>query len=72
MRPALAGQVLGVGALGVQGVRGGDRPGQVDAVQQRGEQGDLVGFRFDVDLPQDHAAGVVKRGPADAGPDHRR
>ena len=59
MRAALPGQVLGVGALGVHRVCGDHRPGQVDAVQQRREHRDLVRLRLDIDLAQDHAAGVV-------------
>jgi hypothetical protein len=34
VRAALAGQVLGMSALRVQGIGGDDRPGQVDAVKQ--------------------------------------
>ena len=62
MRAALGGQVLGVAALGVHRVRGDHRPGQVDAIQQRREHGDLVRLRLDIDLPEDHAAGVLERG----------
>jgi hypothetical protein len=46
----------------VQGIRGDHRPGQVDAVQQRGEHGDLVGLGLDADLPQNHAVPVIERG----------
>ena len=62
VRAALGDQVLGVGALGVHGVRGDHRPGQVDAVQQGGEHRDLVRFGLDVDLSQDHAVSVIERG----------
>jgi hypothetical protein len=39
---AASGQVGGVLALGMQGIGGDDRAGDVDAVQQRGEHGDFV------------------------------
>ena len=54
VRAAPAGQVPGVGALGVQGVRGDHRPGQADTVQQDGEHRDLIRLRRNIDLPQDH------------------
>lgn len=44
-------------------VRGDHRPGQIlraDAVQQRGEHGDLVGLGLHVDLPQHHPVRVVE------------
>ena len=62
VRAALAGQVLGMGALGVQCVRGDDRSGQVDEVQHGGEHGDLVRLGLDIDLAQDHAVPVIQRG----------
>jgi hypothetical protein len=62
VRAAPASQVFGVGALGMQGVGGDHGPGQVDAVQQGGEHRDLVRLGLDVDLPQDHAVPVIKRG----------
>jgi hypothetical protein len=40
---AAPGQVGGVLTLGVQSIGGDDRTGDVQAVQQLGEQGDLVG-----------------------------
>jgi hypothetical protein len=49
-----------MGALGVHGIGGDDRPGNVYAVQQRGEHGDLVRLRGHVSLSQDRAAGVVE------------
>jgi len=53
---------------------GDHRPGQVDAVQQRREQGDSFVLVWDIDLPQDHAAGVDPAGqqmpPRLAGHDH--
>jgi hypothetical protein len=55
-------QPVGVLTLGVHGVGGQDPPGQVQALQQRLEPGDLVGLGVDVDLGQDAAAGVVHRG----------
>ena len=58
---AAPGQVGGVAALGVQRVRGDDRPADGDAVQQRGEQGDLVGLGVHVSLAQHHTVGVVQR-----------
>jgi hypothetical protein len=50
-------QVSGVVTLAVQGVGGHDQPGRVDAgggqlIDQRGEQGDLVRFRADLDLAE--------------------
>ena len=78
VRAAPAGQVPGVGALGVQGVRGDHRPGQADTVQQDGEHRDLIRLRRNIDLPQDHAADVIEGGqqmpgrlPACAGPAQR-
>ena len=62
VRAALAGQVLSMGALGVQGIGGDDRPGQVNAVQQRGEHRDLVRLGPDIDLAQDHAVSVIEGG----------
>ena len=50
-------QVGGVVTLAVEGVGGDDQPGRVDAgggqlVDQRGEHGDLVGLRADLDLAE--------------------
>jgi hypothetical protein len=56
------GQVFGVGALGVQGVSGDDRIGDVQPVQQRGEHRDLVGLGVHVHLPQHHTVGMVEGG----------
>ena len=70
MRAALGHQVAGVLALGVHRIRGDDRPGQLDPVQQYGQHRDLVGLGLDIDLPQDHAVRVIERGqqvPAWAG-----
>jgi hypothetical protein len=55
-------QVGGVAALGVQRVRGDDRTVDLDAVQQRGEQGDFVGLGAHLDLAEHHAMGVIERG----------
>ena len=55
-------QVSGVGMLGVQRVGGDDRPGDLDTVHQRGEQGDFVGLGSYLDLAQHHAAGMVQGG----------
>jgi hypothetical protein len=57
---ALAG-VGTVSVLGMQRVGGDDRAGQIDAVQQRPEGGDLVALVGDLALGQD-VAGVVHRG----------
>jgi hypothetical protein len=62
VRAALGDQVLGVSALGVQGIGSHDRPGQVDAVQQRSEQQDLVCLGLDVGLSQDEAVPVIECG----------
>jgi hypothetical protein len=62
MCAALAGQVLGVAVLGVQGIGGDHRSGQVDGVQQRGEHRDLVRLGLDIGLPQDHALRVIEGG----------
>jgi len=62
LRAALGDQVLGVGALGVQRVRGDHRSGQVDAVQQGREHLDLVRLGLDVGLSQDHAVLVIEGG----------
>jgi hypothetical protein len=50
-----------VGVLGVQGVGGDDRAGQVDGVQQGLEGGDLVAFVGDLALGED-VTGVVHCG----------
>jgi hypothetical protein len=55
-------QPLGVLPLGVQRVGGDHGAGQVQAVQQRPEPGDLVGGVVHVGLGQDGMAGVVHRG----------
>ncbi len=55
-------QVGCVAVLGVQSVRGDDRIGDLDLVQQRGEQGDFVGLGVHPDLAQHHAMGVIERG----------
>lgn len=49
-------------ALGVQGIGGDHRPGQVDAVQQGSEHRDLIRLGLDIDLSQDHAVTVIERG----------
>jgi hypothetical protein len=54
-------QPVGVLTLGVHGVGGDDPSGQVQAVQQRPEPGDLIGLGVDVDLSQDGTAGVLHR-----------
>jgi hypothetical protein len=46
--------------LGVQRVGGDDRTGDLDAVQQGGEQGDLVGLDAHVHLAQHHAVTMVE------------
>jgi len=55
-------QPVGMLALGVHGVGGDDPAGQVQAVQQWPEPGDLVGLGVDVGLGQDRAGGVVHGG----------
>jgi len=52
-------QPVGVLALGMQGVGGDHGVGQVQAVQQWPELGDLVGLAIDPCLAQDAAAGVI-------------
>jgi hypothetical protein len=64
-------EVGAVSVLGVQRVSGEDRTGQVDAVQQGAEGGDLVALVGDLALGQ-VVAGVVHRGeqgdvPGDVG-----
>jgi hypothetical protein len=60
---AAAEEVVGMFALGVHGVAGHDRPGQVgDAVEHGLEAGDLVGLVTDVHLGLDQAGGVVQGG----------
>jgi len=61
MRPPAV-QIVGVPALGVHRVCRDDRSEQRNGVQQRGEHGDLVRFRFDVDLAEDDTVGVVESG----------
>ena len=62
MRAAPGDQVLRMGALSVHRVRSDHRAGQVDAVQQGGKHRDLVRFRLDVHLSQDHAMSVIQGG----------
>ena len=57
---AAAGQVGGVAALGVHGVRGDDRTGDVDAVQQHGEPGNLIRFDAHLHLAQDGAVSMIQ------------
>jgi hypothetical protein len=54
-------QPLGVLTLGVERIGGDDGVGEVQAVQQRPEPGDLVGGGLDIGLGEDGAAGVVHR-----------
>ena len=62
VRAAFAHEVVRVGALGVQRVRGDDRVGEVDAAGKGCEQRDLVRLDLHVDLPQDHPVGMVEGG----------
>jgi hypothetical protein len=62
VRLAPGDQVLGVGSLGVPGVSGDHRRGQVNTVQHGGEHRDLVGLGLDAGLAQDHAMSLIKRG----------
>src|ERR1035437_11137056 len=55
-------QVLGVGPLGVQGVGGDDRIGDVEAIQQRPKSVDLIGFKVHGALSQDDSADLVDGG----------
>jgi hypothetical protein len=55
-------QPVGVLTLGVHGVGGQHPAGQVQAVQERLEPGDLVGLGVHVALAEDRAGGVVHRG----------
>ena len=57
---AAPGQVGGMVTLGVQGIGGDDRAGDVNAVQQRGEQGDLIGLGAHLHLPQHHAVRMIE------------
>ena len=59
---AAPGQVGGVGALGVQRVGRDDRIGDVQAVQQGGEQGDLIGLSADLGLAQHYPVGMIEGG----------
>lgn len=54
----LAGQELGVLALGVQGIGGDHAPGQVQWLQQRGERGDLIGLAVHLCLGGHNGAGL--------------
>ncbi|GAA2967047.1 hypothetical protein GCM10010446_60940 [Streptomyces enissocaesilis] len=58
---AAASEAGAVGVLGVQGVGGDDSAGEVGAVQQRGEGGDLAALVGDLPLSED-VSGVVHRG----------
>ena len=55
-------QPVGVLTLGVHGVGGQHPAGQVQALQERLEPGDLVGLGVHVALAEDRAGGVVHRG----------
>jgi hypothetical protein len=59
---AAAGQAGGVAALGVHGVRGDDRAGDADAVQQHGEPGNLVRLGTRLHLARDGAVSMVEGG----------
>jgi hypothetical protein len=52
-------QVVGVPALGMQCVGGEQHVGQVDAVEQRSERGDLVGLPVDSEMKDEGGAAVV-------------
>jgi len=52
-------QELGVLALGMQGVRSDDAPGQVQWLQQRGELGDLVGLVIHADLGEHRTGSLI-------------
>lgn len=69
---ATADQVLGVLALGVQGVRRYDRAGQVKAVQQRREGLDFIGLSVHNPLPDNDVVGVIERGEQVRGTPLRR
>ena len=56
---AAPGQEGGVLALGVQSIGGDDRIGDVQAAQQRGEHGDLVGLGTHLHLAQHRAMSMV-------------
>jgi hypothetical protein len=58
---AAPGKVAGVLALGVQGLRGDDRVGDFQAVQQLSEHRDLIGLGPHLHLAQHHAPGLVER-----------
>ena len=58
---AAPGKVAGVLALGVQSVRGDDRAGDVQSVEQRGEHRDLAGLGAHLHLAQHHPTGLVER-----------
>ena len=57
---AAPGQVGGVVTLGMQGIGGDDRAGDVNAVQQRREQGNLIGLGAHLHLAQHHAVRMVE------------
>lgn len=57
---AAPGQIVGVGALGMHRIRGDDRTGDVNPVQQYREHRDLVRLRAHVHLAQNGAVGVVE------------
>jgi hypothetical protein len=56
------GQVGGVVTLSMQGTGGDDRAGDVHAVQQRAEQGNLAGLCAHLHLAQDRAMSMVQGG----------
>jgi len=55
-------QELGGGGVGLERVGGDHHAGQLQAFQQRGEGGDLLGRAADLLLGQHRAGGVVHRG----------
>ena len=59
---AAPGQVGGVLTLGVQSIGGDDRIGDVQAVQQGGEHGDLVGLGAHLHLAQHRPMSMVVGG----------
>jgi len=63
---AAHGQEGGVLALGVQSIGGDDRIGDVQAAQQRGEHGDLVGLGTHLHLAQHRAMSMVIGGQVTA------
>jgi hypothetical protein len=57
---AAPGQVGGMVTLGMQGIGGDDRAGDVNAIQQRAEQGDLIGLGACLHPPQHHAVRMIE------------